>query len=232
MAGEIANLGKRGGAWARVWARPVDSAESPRCLSPLFSPSKTPNRDQSAPSKKVGERESSRGVTTAYQPIRHLSVRRGHRGYADRRSIVRPSGRTTGLLMALTITPRIRRLRTCGEIIPTRWSTSGRNRPARWPSPSTGGFSRCSTATLPNNSVRLPLDQPCVSPSDRRAVCPESKLDWSLNSTWTGVRLGVEEADHAAHFEWLGPMAESIGGGMEDFDWNINDPRNDPNAPR
>ena len=57
---------------------------------------------------------------------------------------------------------------------------------------------------------------------------PESKLDWSLDSTWTGLRLGLEKADSAAHFEWLTPMARSINGTMEDFDWNIDDPRNDP----
>jgi len=57
---------------------------------------------------------------------------------------------------------------------------------------------------------------------------PESKLDWSLNSVWTGFRLGAEEEDSAGHFEWLTPMAQSISGTMEDFDWNIDDPRNDP----
>jgi len=57
---------------------------------------------------------------------------------------------------------------------------------------------------------------------------PISKLDFSLDSTWTGFRLGVEEADSAGHFEWLTPMARSINGSMEDFDWNIDDPRNDP----
>ena len=59
---------------------------------------------------------------------------------------------------------------------------------------------------------------------------PVSKLDWSLDSTWTGFRLGLEEVDSATHIEWLTPMAECISGGMYDYDWNINDPRNDPDC--
>jgi hypothetical protein len=57
---------------------------------------------------------------------------------------------------------------------------------------------------------------------------PLSKLDWSLDSTWTGFRFGLEEANSAVHFEWLTPMGQGINGGMYDYDWNINDPRNDP----
>lgn len=57
---------------------------------------------------------------------------------------------------------------------------------------------------------------------------PESKLDWSLNSVWTGFRIGLEEENSSAHFEWLAPMGTYIDGGMYDFDWNINDPRDNP----
>jgi len=59
---------------------------------------------------------------------------------------------------------------------------------------------------------------------------PESKLQFPINSCWTGFRFGLEEADSAAHFEWLTPMARSINGSMEDFDWNTSYvlPRNDP----
>jgi outer membrane protease len=63
----------------------------------------------------------------------------------------------------------------------------------------------------------------------RGNYAPLSKLDWSLNSVWTGFRIGAEEADSAGHFEWLTPMGQSINGGMYDYDWNIND--NLPNDP-
>jgi hypothetical protein len=49
---------------------------------------------------------------------------------------------------------------------------------------------------------------------------PLSKLDWSLDSTWTGFRFGLEKADSAAHFEWLTPMGQCINGKMADFDWS------------
>jgi hypothetical protein len=52
---------------------------------------------------------------------------------------------------------------------------------------------------------------------------PLSKLDWLLDSTWTGFRFGLEKVDSAAHFEWLTPMAPSINGRMEDFDWSGSD---------
>jgi hypothetical protein len=54
--------------------------------------------------------------------------------------------------------------------------------------------------------------------TDRYA--PLSKLDWSLNSTWTGFRFGLEKADSAAHFEWLTPMGSNINGKIDDFDWS------------
>jgi hypothetical protein len=55
---------------------------------------------------------------------------------------------------------------------------------------------------------------------------PLSKLDWSLDSTWTGLRVGVQKPNWDVHFEWL--TAIGINGSMEDFDWNINNPRDDP----
>jgi hypothetical protein len=63
----------------------------------------------------------------------------------------------------------------------------------------------------------------------RGNYAPLSKLDWSLNSTWTGFRFGLEEADSACHFEWLTPMMKTINGGIYDYDWNIDDDLpNDP----
>jgi hypothetical protein len=47
---------------------------------------------------------------------------------------------------------------------------------------------------------------------------PLSKLDWSLDSAWTGFRFGLEQADSAAHLQWMTPMG--CGGKMDDFDWS------------
>jgi hypothetical protein len=57
---------------------------------------------------------------------------------------------------------------------------------------------------------------------------PMSKLDWSLDSMWHGLQIGVEKPNWGAHLEWLMPMQRNINGDMVDYDWNIWDPRNDP----
>jgi hypothetical protein len=57
---------------------------------------------------------------------------------------------------------------------------------------------------------------------------PESKLNFSLDSDWVGLRVGVQRCDWDVHFEWLTPMQRSIDGFMSDYDWNINTPRNNP----
>jgi hypothetical protein len=57
---------------------------------------------------------------------------------------------------------------------------------------------------------------------------PLSKLDFSLDSTWTGLRVGVERCNWDVHLEWLMPMVQHIDGVMSDYDWNINSPYNDP----
>lgn len=60
------------------------------------------------------------------------------------------------------------------------------------------------------------------------AFAPISRLDFSLDSTWHGLRIGVGEPDWRMHFEWLTPMSRKIDGVMADYDWNINDPTDDP----
>jgi hypothetical protein len=55
---------------------------------------------------------------------------------------------------------------------------------------------------------------------------PLSKLDWNLDSTWNGIRVGVLRPKLDVHFEWLIPMTDFIGGKMEDFDWD--GPNTDP----
>lgn len=57
---------------------------------------------------------------------------------------------------------------------------------------------------------------------------PISKLAYSLDSTWTGLRLGVQKPDWDVHFEWLTPIGRGIDRGIVDYDWNIVEPRNDP----
>ena len=57
---------------------------------------------------------------------------------------------------------------------------------------------------------------------------PLSKLTFGLDSTWTGLRVGLQRPDAAVHFEWLAPLQQNINGNMVDYDWNINVPRNDP----
>ncbi|MGD0382755.1 MAG: hypothetical protein ABSA77_04475 [Thermoguttaceae bacterium] len=49
---------------------------------------------------------------------------------------------------------------------------------------------------------------------------PVSKLDYSLNSTWVGLRAGVERCDWDVHLEWLMPMVQHVDGGIYDSDWS------------
>jgi hypothetical protein len=49
---------------------------------------------------------------------------------------------------------------------------------------------------------------------------PLSKLDWSLDSTWQGLRVGLEKPCWDVHFQWLTPMTEDVYGEMVDSDWS------------
>ncbi|MEN6459044.1 MAG: omptin family outer membrane protease [Thermoguttaceae bacterium] len=60
-----------------------------------------------------------------------------------------------------------------------------------------------------------------TAPESLRQWAPLSKLDWSLDSTWTGVRLGVKRPTWDVHCEWLTPMVRGINGNMSDYDWGI-----------
>ncbi|NLS94118.1 MAG: hypothetical protein GXX96_18315 [Planctomycetaceae bacterium] len=57
---------------------------------------------------------------------------------------------------------------------------------------------------------------------------PLSKLDFAMDSTWHGFQIGVELPNWHVHFEWLMPMDDHIDGNMADYDWNIDEPRDDP----
>ncbi len=67
-----------------------------------------------------------------------------------------------------------------------------------------------------------PPDDPAGS------FAPLSRLDFALDSTWHGLQIGLEQPNWRAHFEWLTPIRKRIDGVMADFDWNIDDPQNDP----
>jgi hypothetical protein len=53
-----------------------------------------------------------------------------------------------------------------------------------------------------------------------KSYAPLSKLDWSLDSVWSGLEVGVEKPDWRISCEWLMPMTRDISGRMEDFDWS------------
>lgn len=57
---------------------------------------------------------------------------------------------------------------------------------------------------------------------------PVSKLTYSLDSTWTGLRAGVQKPNWDIHFEWLTPMQRNTIKGMADYDWNISYPEDNP----
>jgi hypothetical protein len=71
-----------------------------------------------------------------------------------------------------------------------------------------------------NTSFQFGLDDKSL-PSG--PYTPLSKLAYSLDSTWAGLRVGVRKPDRDIHFEWLTPIAQGINGGMSDYDWNIDD---------
>jgi hypothetical protein len=74
-----------------------------------------------------------------------------------------------------------------------------------------------------NTSFQFGSSSPLIGP-----YTPISKLTYSLDSTWTGLRLGVQKPNWDVHFEWLTPMGQTIDKGIVDYDWNISDPKNDP----
>jgi len=64
-----------------------------------------------------------------------------------------------------------------------------------------------------------------TSPATVPGWTPLSKLDWSLDSTWHGLQVGLEKPNWDIHFEWLTPIDQNISGSMADYDW-INPPGN------
>jgi hypothetical protein len=54
---------------------------------------------------------------------------------------------------------------------------------------------------------------------------PLSQLNFSLNSCWQGLEVGLRDPDWAVHVEWLTPVQRGIQGEVSDWDWQ------DPQAP-
>jgi hypothetical protein len=52
------------------------------------------------------------------------------------------------------------------------------------------------------------------------SYAPLSKLAWSLDSTWQGLKVGVEKPTWEVSVEWLTPMVRGIYGQMVDSDWS------------
>ncbi len=48
---------------------------------------------------------------------------------------------------------------------------------------------------------------------------PLSLLKFPLDSTWHGLRAGMEKPNWGVHFEWLMPQ-QGIAGNLTDYDWN------------
>lgn len=52
------------------------------------------------------------------------------------------------------------------------------------------------------------------------AYAPLSRLNWELDSLWTGVQFGIRDPDWDLSLEWLTPMERNIHGVMQDDDWD------------
>jgi hypothetical protein len=52
------------------------------------------------------------------------------------------------------------------------------------------------------------------------AYAPLSRLNWALDSMWTGVQFGLHEPDWDLSLEWLTPMERNIHGTIQDDDWD------------
>ena len=51
------------------------------------------------------------------------------------------------------------------------------------------------------------------------AYAPLSKLDFSLNSMWSGLQIGLQRPNWGVHFNWMTPIQQEINGSMSDYDW-------------
>jgi hypothetical protein len=52
---------------------------------------------------------------------------------------------------------------------------------------------------------------------------PLNRSDFALNSLWHGLRVGVEQPNWGAQFEWMMPQ-QGIQGDFSDYDWNPPNP--------
>lgn len=76
-----------------------------------------------------------------------------------------------------------------------------------------------------NSSTSYEFGTPLEFPDP---FAPLSRLTFALDSTWHGLQLGWERRTWRLRCEWLTPMQQQIDGVMADYDWNIDEPTNDP----
>jgi hypothetical protein len=55
---------------------------------------------------------------------------------------------------------------------------------------------------------------------------PLSQLNFPINSSWHGIRIGIDDPGWGAHFEWMTPQ-QSIEGQLSDYDWTSGPPQSD-----
>jgi hypothetical protein len=79
---------------------------------------------------------------------------------------------------------------------------------------------RCERAWTVDYRVQTFFDSHTSFQFGSGTYAPLSKLDWSLDSTWQGLRVGLEKPCWEAHFQWLTPMVEDVYGQMADSDWS------------
>jgi hypothetical protein len=53
---------------------------------------------------------------------------------------------------------------------------------------------------------------------------PLSLLRFPLDSSWHGLRVGVDKPNWGVHVEWMTPISREIHGDLADYDWNPPNP--------
>jgi hypothetical protein len=88
----------------------------------------------------------------------------------------------------------------------------------RWPTPLPGEFwtFEVQERSMFNSRTCYQFGTP---PGQSPAYAPLSKLDFALDSMWTGFQIGKQSANWGLQFSWLTPTQKSISGNLSDYDW-------------
>jgi hypothetical protein len=57
--------------------------------------------------------------------------------------------------------------------------------------------------------------------SESAGWAPLSRLNFSLNSCWQGLEVGLQSREWRMHVEWMMPIQRDIQGGLSDYDWQL-----------